>query len=227
MAYICNNLPKELTKITKENIIKAFLSTNKSLIEESKIDCSLSGSTCSSLIIAPNKIISANLGNSRGVLARFENGQYNAINLTRDHKPSESDEMKRILNNNGRIKQLTDSKTGINIGPERIWLKNSEIPGLEMSRSLGDNLAHMVGVIAEPEIKIFEFNGNEKFILLASNGIWEFIDSDESVRIIKDFYEKDMDAVGALKTIVREAFKRWKSEKDNIDDITTILIFFE
>ena len=96
-----------------------------------------------------------------------------------------------------------------------------------MTRSIGDNLAHMVGVTPEPEIQIFDFIGNEKFILLASDGIWQFIDSDESVRIIKDFYEKDNDAVGALNSIVKEAFKRWKNEEDNIDDITTILIFFE
>ena len=225
--YICNILPPKIKIISNENIKKAFLSTNKSLIEESKIDCSLSGSTCSSLIISQNKLISANVGDSRAVLARYENGQYNAINLTRDHKPTEPDEMKRILNNGGRIKQFTEPRTGNSIGPERIWLKNSEIPGLAMSRSLGDNLAHTVGVSAEPEIQKFEFNGSEKFILLASDGIWEFIDSDESVRIIKDFYEKDMDAVGALSALVKEAFKRWKSEEDNIDDITAILIFFE
>lgn len=225
--YICNTLPPKIKIISNENIKKAFLSTNKSLIEESKIDCSLSGSTCSSLIISQDKLISANVGDSRAVLARYENGQYNAINLTRDHKPTEPDEMKRILNNGGRIKQFTEPRTGNSIGPERIWLKNSEIPGLAMSRSLGDNLAHTVGVSAEPEIQKFEFNGNEKFILLASDGIWEFIDSDESVRIIKDFYEKDMDAVGALSALVKEAFKRWKSEEDNIDDITAILIFFE
>jgi serine/threonine protein phosphatase PrpC len=225
--YICNTLPPKIKIISNENIKKAFLSTNKSLIEESKIDCSLSGSTCSSLIIFQDKLISANVGDSRAVLARYENGQYNAINLTRDHKPTEPDEMKRILNNGGRIKQFTEPRTGNSIGPERIWLKNSEIPGLAMSRSLGDNLAHTVGVSAEPEIQKFEFNGTEKFILLASDGIWEFIDSDESVRIIKDFYEKDMDAVGALSALVKEAFKRWKSEEDNIDDITAILIFFE
>jgi len=225
--YICNTLPPKIKIISNENIKNAFLSTNKSLIEESKIDCSLSGSTCSSLIISQDKLISANVGDSRAVLARYENGQYNAINLTRDHKPTEPDEMKRILNNGGRIKQFTEPRTGNSIGPERIWLKNSEIPGLAMSRSLGDNLAHTVGVSAEPEIQKFEFNGSEKFILLASDGIWEFIDSDESVRIIKDFYEKDMDAVGALSALVKEAFKRWKSEEDNIDDITAILIFFE
>ena len=225
--YICNILPKKLMNTKEEDIIQTFLTINQSLIEESKIDCSLSGSTCCSLIITPNKIISINLGDSRAVLARYENGQYNAINLTRDHKPTELDEMKRVLNCGGRIKQFTDSKTGKNIGPERIWLKNSEIPGLAMTRSIGDNLAHMVGVTPEPEIQIFDFIGNEKFILLASDGIWQFIDSDESVRIIKDFYEKDNDAVGALNSIVKEAFKRWKNEEDNIDDITTILIFFE
>ena len=225
--YICNILPKKLMNTKEEDMIQKFLTINQSLIEESKIDCSLSGSTCCSLIITPNKIISINLGDSRAVLARYENGQYNAINLTRDHKPTELDEMKRVLNCGGRIKQLTNKKTGKNIGPERKKLKNSEIPGLAMTRSIGDNLAHMVGVTPEPEIQIFDFIGNEKFILLASDGIWQFIDSDESVRIIKDFYEKDNDAVGALNSIVKEAFKRWKNEEDNIDDITTILIFFE
>ena len=225
--YICNTLPKKVTKITEETISKAILSTNKSLIEESKIDCSLSGSTCTTLIVSPDKIISASAGDTRAVLARYENGQYNAINLTRDHRPTESDEMKRILNSNGRIKQYTDKKTGKSTGPERIWLNNSEIPGLAISRSLGDNLAHSVGVISEPEIKKIEFNGNEKFILLASGGIWKFIDSDESVKIIKDFYEKNMDAVGALNKLVKQAFKRWKNEEDNMDDITVVLTFFE
>ena len=159
--YICNNLPKKLMDINEEYILQALLATNKFLIEESKIDFSLSGSICCSLKITPNKIISINLGDNRAVLARLENGQYNqynAINLTRDHTPTELDDMKRILNCGGRIKQFTDPKTGKSIGPERIWLKNSEIPGLTISRSLGDNLAHMVGVIPEPEIQIFNFN---------------------------------------------------------------------
>ena len=102
-----------------------------------------------------------------------------------------------------------------------------EIPGLSISRSLGDNLAHTIGVISDPEINIFDFKGNEKFILLASEGIWKYIDSDESVKIIKDFYEKNLDAVGAINTLVKEAFKRWKNEEETMDDITAILIFFE
>ena len=96
-----------------------------------------------------------------------------------------------------------------------------------MSRSLGDTIAHSVGVISEPEIIKVNFVGNEKFIIIASDGIWEYIDSDECVNIIKDYYENNMDAVGGLNALIKEAFKRWKIEEDNIDDITAIVLFFE
>jgi len=96
-----------------------------------------------------------------------------------------------------------------------------------MTRSIGDHLAHSVGVISEPEIIRYEFNGSEKFIVLASDGIWEYIDSDECVNIVKDYYEDDMDAIGALNSLVKEAFNRWKSMEESIDDITAIVIFFE
>ena len=32
------------------------------------------------------------------------------------------------------------------VGPARVWLKTQNIPGLAMSRSLGDTVAHTVGV---------------------------------------------------------------------------------
>ena len=96
-----------------------------------------------------------------------------------------------------------------------------------MSRSIGDSIAHNIGVISEPEILRLNYNGNEKFIVIASDGIWEYIDSEECVKIIKDYYENNMDAVGGLNALVKEAFKRWKNENDNVDDITAIVIFFE
>ena len=119
--YICDILPKKMTKLSDDIISEVILSTNKSLIEESKIDCSLSGTTCTTLLIYPEKIVSSNVGDTRAVIAQYENGQYNAKDLTRDHKPKELDEMKRIINSDGRIKQYTDPKTGKAIGPQKIW----------------------------------------------------------------------------------------------------------
>ena len=123
--------------------------------------------------------------------------------------------MKRIINNGGVIKG------------DKIFIKNSDIPGINITRSFGDKLGIGIGILNEPYINNYYFKGNEKFILLASNGIWKFIDSDESVKIIKNFYENEMDSVGALNFLIKEAILRWKNEKNFVDDITAILLFFE
>jgi serine/threonine protein phosphatase PrpC len=225
--YISETLPLCVKNVTNDDLINAFIETNDLLLNKTKIDCSLSGATCTSLIITLDKIICANIGNTRAILARYENGCYNTVNLNRDHKPTESDEIKRIISEGGVIKQLYDKNKKEYIGPERIWLKNSDIPGLNMSRSFGDNLAHSVGVINIPEIRTFDYTGGEKFIIIASDSIWQYIDSDECVRIIKDYYEKNMDAVGALNSLVTEAITRWKKQENKIEDITAVVIFFE
>ena len=172
-------------------------------------------------------MIVPNIGDSRAVLGRYDKitNTYKAIELSRDHKPTEKDESKRIYDNDGRIQPFTEE--GEFVGPQRVWLKDEEVPGLAMTRSFGDRVASMVGVISEPEILRLNYNGNEKFIVIASDGIWEYIDSEECVKIIKDYYENNMDAVGGLNALVKEAFKRWKNENDNVDDITAIVIFFE
>ena len=226
-SYISKCLPNFLADTSDKNIISSFNSLNQNIVQNSKIDCSLSGSTCTSIILNQEKIISINLGDSRTVLARSENGKYIAINLSTDHKPNIKEEKKRILLNGGRIKPFYDEMTKKFLGPDRIWLREDDLPGLAMTRSFGDTIAHSVGVISEPEIKRYEFNGNEKFIVLASDGIWEYITSEECVNIIKDFYENNMDAIGAIHCIMNEAFNRWKKYDEIIDDITIIVIFFE
>ena len=225
--YISETLPLYVKNSSKEDLIKAFIDANNSLINNSKIDCSLSEATCTSLIIILDKIICTNIGKTLAILAKFENGCYNKVNLSRDHKPTECDEIKRILSQGGVIKQLYDKNKKEFFGPERIWLKNSDIPGLSMSRSFGDNLANTVGVINIPEVRNYDYTGGEKYIVIASDSVWQYIDSDECTRIIKDFYETNMDAVGALNSLVTEAIKRWKKQENKIEDITAVIIFFE
>ena len=44
-----------------------------------------------------------------------------------------------------------------------------------MSRSIGDNMSKKLGVIATPEITELEFSFEDKFIVIASDGIWDFL----------------------------------------------------
>ena len=44
-----------------------------------------------------------------------------------------------------------------------------------MTRSIGDRLAHRVGVSSYPEIKSHTLTSKDKMIVLGSDGIWEFL----------------------------------------------------
>ena len=239
-GYIVNHLPQNVNdSFLKENIKSfsskdnyakvtsvlslTFVQTNINLVNDDKIDSTFSGTTCSSLLFCPEKLISANLGDSRCVLGKFDGKNWKAKNLTRDQKPNEEDEKKRIIEKGGRIEAYKDEE-GDFVGPERVWLKGEDVPGLAMSRSFGDDIAHTVGVVSQPEIFEYSFLNEDKFILLASDGIWEFISSDECVNIVKDYYLKN-DIDGALSYLYKESSKRWIMEEEVIDDITLIIMF--
>ena len=228
--YMSENLKN--TNILKEKelshqiIIETFILVNSMLVSNENINSLFSGSTCVSVIFTPEKLIVPNIGDSRAVLGRYDKttNSYKAIELSRDHKPTEKDEVKRIIENEGRIQPFTEE--GEFVGPQRVWLKDEEVPGLAMTRSFGDRVAATVGVISEPEIKEFDFDENDKFMIIASDGIWEFISSQECVEIIKEFYEKN-DMKGCAEFLYEESSKRWLKEEEVIDDTTLILVFFD
>lgn len=133
-----------------------------------------------STLIVGNKIFCANVGDSRAVLARKPQGgkKWIAEGLSNDHKPDLPKEKARIEKAGGRVEPLLDEYDNA-FGPPRVWLKDEDIPGLAMSRSIGDQVAARVGVTAEPEIIETTFGPDDKYILLASDGIWEFISNEE------------------------------------------------
>lgn len=94
-------------------------------------------------------IYTANAGDSRAILCSYtEEGGLEVTQITDDHKPDLPEEAARIHKKGGRIEAFKDWN-GEPIGPMRVWVKNDEIPGLAMSRSFGDRIAHSVGVSAE------------------------------------------------------------------------------
>ena len=236
--YLINNLPKNLnTELKKTNkyishretlystMKKVFVNTNKDLCKNPNIDTQFSGSTCVTIILTKNKIISGNAGDSRAVMGRKINGEWKSIDLSHDQKPNNPGEKERILAHGGRIEAYKDENGG-DFGPPRVWLKYEDVPGLAMSRSFGDEVAHLVGVITDPEILEYYLCKEDKFIILGSDGLWEFVNSQECVEIVKDFY-LDKNVEGGLKFLLNESSKRWIKEEEVIDDITAVLIFFE
>ena len=57
-----------------------------------------------------------------------------------------------------------------------------------MTRSFGDGMAAKVGVNAIPELGEIELTQNDKYIVLASDGVWEFLKNIDVAKIIFPFY---------------------------------------
>jgi serine/threonine protein phosphatase PrpC len=90
----------------------------------------------------------------------------------------------------------------------RVWHLNEDIPGLAMTRSFGDQAAAQVGVIAKPELLEMNLMEGDQFIILASDGVWEFITNEEAIQIIMPHY-KNNSAEKAAEAIIKESIKRW------------------
>ena len=126
----------------------------------------------------------------------------------------------------GRIDSFRDPDKNP-IGPLRVWLKHEDIPGLAMTRSFGDEVASRVGVTAEPEILELDLCKDDKFIVIASDGVWEFLSNDDIAKIVKPFFEAK-NAEKAAEAVVKESYLRWKREEEGIvDDITCVIVFLD
>ncbi len=62
------------------------------------------------------------------------------------------------------------------------------VPGLAMSRSLGDYLAHSVGVSAKPQLIDYVIDLDDEALVIASDGVWEFLSNEHVAQIVHTFY---------------------------------------
>lgn len=129
-------------------ITEMFNSINLSL--ESAVNWNLSGTTAWIWTVNGSKLTWINLGDSRAVLfTQDEHNKWSATPLSRDHVLDIPEEKIRIEVNGGVIRQYLNSN-GALFGPKRVWKSKQPTPGLAMSRSLGDTVAHSIGVIWTP-----------------------------------------------------------------------------
>ena len=118
--------------------------------EAKQFDIALSGTSATLVIQTAKKCYIAWVGDSQAVLGRKDR-KAAAVKLTEpEHTPIDQNEKIRIYNHRGEVRTLThDKKT-------RIYVRARMYPGLSTSRSLGDLLAHHIGVTSEPNIKIMD-----------------------------------------------------------------------
>ncbi|XP_052190329.1 probable protein phosphatase 2C 60 isoform X1 [Diospyros lotus] len=172
-----------------------------------------SGSTACVAIIRNNQLVVANAGDSRCVISR--KGQ--AYNLSRDHKPELEVERERILRAGG-------------------FIHAGRVNGsLNLARAIGDMEfkqnkflpAEKQIVTANPDINTVELCDEDDFMVLACDGIWDCMSSQQLV----DFVHEQLKVESKLSLVCERVLDRCLAPStaggEGCDNMTMILVQFK
>lgn len=163
-----------------------------------------------------------------------------AMPLTRDQTPYRKDERERVRKS-GAVVMSIDQLEGHeaihdNFGdmvlggdvdlhgdPPRVWVKGKNYPGCAFTRSLGDELGESIGIFAEPETISRELTVNDEVLVIATDGIFEFLTNQE----VLDMSLQCGSPLKACECLVKAAYEQWLFYERRTDDITIIVCFMQ
>ena len=147
----------------------------------------ISGSTACVVIVDDYDIIVANTGDSRAILvAEPRPNDVCAIALSNDHKPDRIDERDRI------------AKAGGTVSHWGVW----RVEGiLAMSRVIGDKSLKKFA-IPDPETTIRQIKKGDKYVVVATDGIWDVLRNDEVARICASCSTAEEAALKTMQEVV-------------------------
>eukprot|EP01129_Flabellula_baltica_P004604 TRINITY_DN1612_c0_g1_i1.p1 TRINITY_DN1612_c0_g1~~TRINITY_DN1612_c0_g1_i1.p1 ORF type:complete len:553 (+),score=94.38 TRINITY_DN1612_c0_g1_i1:1-1659(+) len=169
-------------------------------IEEEEDD----GSTLTAVLQVKNMLYVANVGDSRAVLCRGDL----AIPLTDDHKPNRPDEQLRIEMAGGEVisRTVIPRVNGV----------------LSVSRAIGDvSLKDPLPiVIPDPEMSTYRLTPEDRFVVIASDGLWDVMSNDDVIAYIRKRMFVNRDCIADLLT------EKAKNIGSN-DNITAVIVWFD
>ncbi|XP_059623426.1 probable protein phosphatase 2C 60 [Cornus florida] len=261
--YINDHLFQHLKRFTSEEqsmsvdaIRKAFQATEEgflSLVSKQfpvKPQIAAVGSCCLVGVICGGTLYIANLGDSRAVLGRLvkATGEVLAIQLSAEHNAS-------IESVRQELHSLHPDDPDIVVLKHNVW----RVKGLiQVSRSIGDvylkkaefNREPLYAkfrlrepfkrplLSSEPSISVNELQPHDRFLIFASDGLWEHLSNQEAVDLVQK-HPHSGSARRLVKAALHEAAKKREMRYSDLnkidrgvrrhfhDDITVIVIFLD
>jgi len=172
-----STLPSDTTLATLEQnakrcFVEAYKKTDEQFLGEAvKVKpVWKDGTTATALFVINNTLYVTNLGDSKALLCRYkisENKEVPMV-LTKEHNPTAFDERMRIQKAGGTV-------------------KDGRIMGiLEVSRSIGDGQFKNYGVTCVPDVQKCALTENDRYILIACDGLWKTFSSVQAVEYIAE-----------------------------------------
>jgi len=229
----------DVPKVLKD----AFVESNKKVCKLSSAE--KSGCTATVILVQDlTTLFVANVGDSKAILGKAEGSTWKAKVLTEEHKPNAAAEKARIEAAGGFV--LEDEEYGAarvfdtpdpvgqmvamasagmsgGMGGDGMVSSMEPWPGLAMSRCLGHTGVDKIGITAEPTVSTHKIFNDDQVLLVASDGVWDYVEADEACAFAKQFAP---DAHAACKAIVETASQRWIEDDPTYrDDISCIVVY--
>ena len=77
-------------------------------------------------------------------------------------------------------------------------------PGVQVTRSLGDLIAHHIGVTSEPEFVVHDVQKQDTFMTLATDSVWKMLDPTEIGDIVAECHREESVASEMLRKRLEE-----------------------
>uniref|UniRef100_A0A8C3G3C7 Protein phosphatase 1G n=1 Tax=Cyclopterus lumpus TaxID=8103 RepID=A0A8C3G3C7_CYCLU len=151
-----------------------------------------SGTTAVVALIRGKQLIVANAGDSRCVVS--ERGK--AVDMSYDHKPEDEVELARIKHAGGKVTMDGRVNGGLNLSRaigDHFYKRNKALPPEEQMIS------------SMPDVKVLTLSADHDFMVIACDGIWNVLSSQEVVDFISERIKPDKSGnVRLLSAIVEE-----------------------
>jgi serine/threonine protein phosphatase PrpC len=173
-----------------------------------------SGTTFICSVIHSNNVWTGCVGDSRAVIGAMKGNKVLSLDLSKDQNCADPKEKARIIAAGGKVRRFGDFYRVV--APD-------EGTVLAPTRSIGDCEFDIVGVIPRPEVTHYKLTGMEHVLIVASDGLWEFVSSAQAVQIAMG----SEDATSACNKLVELSKRLWAQDGNGkyCDDITIIVAF--
>ncbi|XP_006820150.1 integrin-linked kinase-associated serine/threonine phosphatase 2C-like [Saccoglossus kowalevskii] len=208
-----SNRDKEIKKC----LIESFKKTDDDFLKEASTHKPVwkDGSTALSILVINDILYIANLGDSKAVLCRYnkESDKNMGISLSKEHSPTLYEERQRIQKAGGTV-------------------RDGRVMGvLEVSRSIGDGRFKHCGVSCIPEIKRCQLTENDRYIVIACDGLWRSFNSEEALQYIDTILQGESHERTELKTVEDSKYEMACNKianeavrRGSADNITVVII---
>lgn len=237
-------LSMKVGSASAQELADTIITSDASLLIHEHVDAELSGASCLVLRVdgvqkhaLERNISVAHLGDCRAVLGRMGvaskagTASWTAVRLTEDHRPGEAAEAARLVAAGGCIRKAT-GPPGVDpslLGPPRLWHRQqAHVPGLAMSRGLGDTMGKACGLSPQAAAIRRKLSPEDTVLIVGSDGIFDVLSDAEVLQCCRHFAATG-EACKAAAAVVAAARRAWESkgpaDKPYVDDCTCVVLF--